>query len=219
MLGDIVTRCLLLLFGYAYPAFECFKSIENNRVEKEELRFWCQYWVIIAILTICERIGDTFVSWLPMYGEIKLALFICLWYPKTKGTGYIYETLLRPFVTRHETDIERKLLELRARAWDFALYYWQNCTDLGQSAFFQVLEYLTAQPGKFSGKRAKHLNYYKKNHQPVLSVHPDPNGTKNPIKGSGNTRNHMETNEPNTRSDGVAHRKLQPEAAEEVLAR
>ncbi|XP_058003383.1 HVA22-like protein j [Hevea brasiliensis] len=167
MLGDIVTRCLLLLFGYAYPAFECFKSIENNRVEKEELRFWCQYWVIIAILTICERIGDTFVSWLPMYGEIKLALFICLWYPKTKGTGYIYETLLRPFVTRHETDIERKLLELRARAWDFALYYWQNCTDLGQSAFFQVLEYLTAQPGKFSGKRAKKASKYEPSAPPA----------------------------------------------------
>lgn len=53
----------------------------------------------------------------------------------------------------------------------------------------------------------------------MLSIHRDPNGTKNPIKGSGNSRNHMETNEPDTRSDGVARRDLQPEAAEEVLAR
>ncbi|KDP36138.1 hypothetical protein JCGZ_08782 [Jatropha curcas] len=85
-----------------------------------------------------------------MYGEVKLAFFIYLWYPKTKGTGYIYESLLRPFVAKHETEIDRKLLELKARAWDFAIYYWQNCTKLGQSTFFQVLEYLAAQSGKVS---------------------------------------------------------------------
>jgi hypothetical protein len=33
-----------LLFGYAYPAFECFKSVEKNNVDIEEIRFWCQYW-------------------------------------------------------------------------------------------------------------------------------------------------------------------------------
>ncbi|KAF2323811.1 hypothetical protein GH714_042396 [Hevea brasiliensis] len=164
MLGDFITRCLVLLFGYAYPAFECFKSIEKNRVEIEELRFWCQYWIIIALLTVCERIGDIFISWLPMYGEMKLAFFIYLWHPKTKGTGYIYETLLRPFVAKHETDIDRKLLELKAKAWDFAIYYCQNCTKLGQNTFFQVLEYLVAQSGKFSGTTAKKES----NHEPSV---------------------------------------------------
>lgn len=33
-----------LILGYAYPAFECYKTVEKNRVEIEELRFWCQYW-------------------------------------------------------------------------------------------------------------------------------------------------------------------------------
>lgn len=80
--------------------------------------------IIVAILTVVERIADTLVAWyvkhsfllffffsrqgicvvfasfiispvlkilwsetfarLPMYGELKLALFIYLWYPKTK---------------------------------------------------------------------------------------------------------------------------------------
>jgi len=155
MLGDFITRILVLLFGYAYPAFECFKSVEKNKNQIEELRFWCQYWIIIALLTVVERIGDIFISWLPMYGEIKLAFFIYLWYPKTKGTGYVYETLLRPFVAKHETDIDRKIVELRARAWDFALYYWQNCTKLGQGTFFQILEYLAAQSGKLSNTNPK----------------------------------------------------------------
>ncbi|KAK9062364.1 hypothetical protein SSX86_019550 [Deinandra increscens subsp. villosa] len=33
-----------LILGYAYPAFECFKTIEKHGAGNAELRFWCQYW-------------------------------------------------------------------------------------------------------------------------------------------------------------------------------
>lgn len=137
-----------MLLGYAYPAFECYKTVEKNRVEIEELRFWCQYWIIVAMLTVGERFSDIFISWLPMYGEVKLALFIYLWYPKTKGAGYIYGTLLRPYVARHETDIDRKLLEMRARGWDMAIYYWQHCAKLGHTTFIQIIQFLASQSAK-----------------------------------------------------------------------
>ncbi|GMP34695.1 hypothetical protein CsSME_00007461 [Camellia sinensis var. sinensis] len=150
MLGDFFTRGLVLVLGYAYPAFECFKTVEKNRVEIEELQFWCQYWIIVAVFTVFERIGDIFISWLPMYGEMKLAMFIYLWYPKTKGTSYIYKTFLRPYISKHETEIDRKLQELRVRAWDLATYYWQNCTKIGQSTFIQALQYMAAQSGKIT---------------------------------------------------------------------
>lgn len=78
---------------------------------------------------------------LPMYSEAKLALIIYLWYPKTKGTRYIYDTLLKPYVSRHEPDIDRGFLEFRTRAFDLAIYYWQNCTELGQAKFFQLLDF------------------------------------------------------------------------------
>ncbi|KAA8516793.1 hypothetical protein F0562_017097 [Nyssa sinensis] len=117
MLGDLITRCLLLLLGYAYPAFECFKTMERKKVKIEELRFWCQYWIIVAVLTVLERIGDTFISWVPMY-------------------------------EKHETDIDQNMKELRARIWDLAIYYWQNCTQIGQTAFFQIFQFLVDQSGK-----------------------------------------------------------------------
>ena len=124
-----------------------------------------------------------------MYGEVKLAFFIYLWYPKTKvkteddwmrtgrnfvrqvqqiitlnscsmqGTGFIYETMLRPFVTRHETDIERKLQEMKARGWDFAIYYWHNCTELGQTKFFDALQYFMSQSGKSTNSKTE-VNYF-----------------------------------------------------------
>ncbi|KAH1090357.1 hypothetical protein J1N35_017614 [Gossypium stocksii] len=140
MLGEFIIRLLMLILGYAYPAFECFKTVEKNKTEMQELRFWCQYWILLAFLTVFERIGDIFISWLPMYGELKLTLLIYLWYPKTKGSDYVYDTWLRPYMARHGTEVDKKVQEVRAKAWEFALYYWQNCTELGQSKFWEMLQ-------------------------------------------------------------------------------
>ncbi|XP_071721159.1 putative HVA22-like protein g [Rutidosis leptorrhynchoides] len=140
MLGELITKSLVLILGYAYPAFECFKTIERHGAANSELRFWCQYWVIIAILTVVERIGDIFISWVPMYGELKLALIIYLWYPKTKGTGYVYNAMLRPFVARHETDIEKSLREMRRKVCDVAIYYWHNSSNWDKLHFMKYFD-------------------------------------------------------------------------------
>ncbi|KAB2098099.1 hypothetical protein ERO13_A01G202500v2 [Gossypium hirsutum] len=149
MLGDFLTRLLVLILGYAYPAFECFKTVEKNKVGIEELRFWCQYWILMAFLIVFERVGEVFISWLPMYGEMKIALLVYLWYPKTKGTGYVYDTLFRPFMARHETEVDRKIQEVKARIWDFISKYCQNFAEMGQGKFFEMLQYIANQSNKF----------------------------------------------------------------------
>ncbi|XP_009591818.1 putative HVA22-like protein g [Nicotiana tomentosiformis] len=145
MIGSFLTRGLVMVFGYAYPAYECFKTVEMNKPNIQELRFWCQYWILVAVLTVCERFGDAFVSWVPMYSEAKLAFFIYLWCPKTKGTTYVYDSFFRPVVLRHETDIDRSLLELRTRAGDMALLYWQNAASYAQTRIFDILQYIASQ--------------------------------------------------------------------------
>ncbi|KAJ9541441.1 hypothetical protein OSB04_027947 [Centaurea solstitialis] len=172
MLGELITSSLVLVLGYAYPAIECFKTIEKRDVGNAELRFWCQYWVIVAILTVFERVGDVFISWVPMYGELKLALIIYLWSPKTKGTGFVYDTLLRPFIVRHETDIEKSLKQFRDRAWDVAIYYWQNSTELGQTKIFEIFNYLISKPSSSSSKQSSHHQ----NHQKP-QMNPTPNSS------------------------------------------
>ncbi|XP_022636748.1 putative HVA22-like protein g isoform X2 [Vigna radiata var. radiata] len=145
MIGSFITRVLVMVFAYAFPAYECYKAVEKNRPEIEQLRFWCQYWILVAVLTICERIGDTFISWVPMYSEAKLAFFIYLWYPKTKGTTYVYDSFFRPYVAKHEPEIDRNLLELRTRAGDIAVLYWQKAASYGQTRVFDILQYVAAQ--------------------------------------------------------------------------
>ncbi|GFY86237.1 Abscisic acid-responsive (TB2/DP1, HVA22) family protein [Actinidia rufa] len=145
MIGSFLTRGFVMVFGYAYPAYECYKTVEKNKPDIEQLRFWCQYWILVAVLTVCERVGDTFVSWVPMYSEAKLAFFIYLWYPKTKGTTYVYDSFFRPYVAKHETEIDRNLLELRTRAGDIAVLYWQRAASYGQTRIFEIMQYVAAQ--------------------------------------------------------------------------
>ncbi|XP_057972896.1 putative HVA22-like protein g [Malania oleifera] len=212
MLGDFITRILVLILGYAYPAFECYKTVEKNRVEIEELRFWCQYWIIVALLTASERIGDIFISWLPMYGEMKLALLIYLWHPKTKGSWYAYNTLLRPYVAKHETEIDRKLEELRARAWDFALYYWENCTKLGQTTFFQVIQYVASQSAKFKTTTASEAHQHVDQH-PRPSAPPFP---ENSPPSFNSPRRRSSKSQPPTPSATAHHTVFQPPQVDHV---
>lgn len=148
-----------MIFGYAYPAYECFKTVEKNKPEIEQLRFWCQYWILVALLTVFERVGDTFISWLPMYSEAKLAFFIYLWFPKTRGTTYVYDSFFRPYIAKHEPDIDRNLMELKTRAGDMAILYFHKATTYGQTRVFEVLQYVASQsttaarPSKGAGTR------------------------------------------------------------------
>lgn len=63
--------------------------------------------------------------------------------------------MLRPFVENHETDIERSLKALRSKAWDVAIYYWHNSTELGQTKFFEIIDYMVSKPS--STREVYHL--------------------------------------------------------------
>ncbi|EAZ45472.1 hypothetical protein OsJ_30125 [Oryza sativa Japonica Group] len=127
----LITRLLTLVLGYAYPAYDCYKTLELNKPQIDQLRFWCQYWILLAFLTTLETITYFTVSWLPMYGEAKLALVLYLWYPKTRGAKHVYESYLQPVLARHEADIDRGLLQLRASAKDATASHLQAAVSLG----------------------------------------------------------------------------------------
>ncbi|KAI9181523.1 hypothetical protein LWI28_015860 [Acer negundo] len=135
-----------MAFGYAYPVYQCFKAVEKmkNKPETEPLLFWCHYWILVAMFSVGERLGDTFISWLPMYNEAKLAFMIYLWYPKTKGTTYVYNSWVRPFFEKHETEIDRTLLEMNVKANEIGFLVWQKAEGYGQTRFFEIMKYFSS---------------------------------------------------------------------------
>lgn len=62
-----------------------------------------------------------------------------------QGTAYVYDTFFRPYVAKHEIEIDRSLLELRTRAGDMVILYSQRIASYGQTRFFEILQYIASQ--------------------------------------------------------------------------
>ncbi|MED6134382.1 hypothetical protein PIB30_036532 [Stylosanthes scabra] len=198
MIGEFLTRLLILIFGYAYPGFECYKTVEKNKVDIEELRFWCKYWTIVALYTIIEKFVDIFFGWLPFYGEAKIFMFIYLWNNKTKGTTVIYETILKPIISRHESDIDRKILEYKARAWDIITFYWQIAAQYGSGAFVQALQYVASQSVRMTANPPPAATNQKKEEQQEvpISTQPSPINKLKQIPSLSKNKKWPPTNSP-----------------------
>lgn len=57
----------------------------------------------------------------------------------------MYDSFFRPYLAKHETEIDRNLLELRTRAGDIAVLYWQRAASYGQTRIYDILQYVAAQ--------------------------------------------------------------------------
>ncbi|KAG6519089.1 hypothetical protein ZIOFF_022578 [Zingiber officinale] len=141
MLTSFIFRVLILIFVYAYPASECYKTLELNKQEIEQLRFWCQYWILFGLLRELGVFADILFSWLPFYYRAKLGAFLYLWHPRTKGATFVYETFLAPFIAEHESEIDPSLFEFRARAADWGLIAWQMAVSYLQTSVPEMKKY------------------------------------------------------------------------------
>uniref|UniRef100_A0A453BYB1 HVA22-like protein n=1 Tax=Aegilops tauschii subsp. strangulata TaxID=200361 RepID=A0A453BYB1_AEGTS len=150
---ELLTKFLTVLFGYAMPALECFKAVEQRTGRTDQLRFWCQYWIILVILVIFDEIAGALISRIPMYYEVKLAFLVYLWYPQTRGSDIVYENFVRPLVMQYEPNIEERLRYLRANAGDLIVFYLKNFTDRGYELFLRVLDFAQSQAS--SGSRTR----------------------------------------------------------------
>ncbi|RCV33573.1 hypothetical protein SEVIR_7G100700v4 [Setaria viridis] len=154
MSTELLTKFLTLLFGYAMPALECFKAIEQRPGRADQLRFWCEYWIILVLLVMFDEIAGVLISKIPMYYELKLAFLVYLWYPKTRGTDIVYETFLQPLVMQYQPNIEARLQYLRANAGDILVFYLKNFTERGYDLFLRALDYVRSQASRGSRTRS-----------------------------------------------------------------
>lgn len=65
--------------------------------------------------------------------------------PPFQGTTYVYDSFFKPYVSKHENEIDRNLVELKTRAGDMAMIYLQKAINHGQTRFFEILQYVTEQ--------------------------------------------------------------------------
>ncbi|KAF0302539.1 Receptor expression-enhancing protein 4 [Amphibalanus amphitrite] len=67
------------------------------------------YWCVFAVATAVEVPADAALSWLPLYGETKLALLLWLLTPQFAGAVLLYRGPLTGWLRRHQDAIEHGL--------------------------------------------------------------------------------------------------------------
>ncbi|KAK4754646.1 hypothetical protein SAY87_002750 [Trapa incisa] len=144
-----------MVLGYIYPAYKCYKIVHKDQPNAEQLLFWCRYWILIAFATVCEKACDMIISWLPLYGEAKLAFFVYLWHHKTKGAEYIYNYSCKVFLKKHEGEIDRYFMEMRKKAEDRAALSWQKAACYGLTTILETLENPSSTPASLPEHKTK----------------------------------------------------------------
>lgn len=62
-----------------------------------------------------------------------------------QGTSYVYESFFQPYISKHETEIDRNLSELRTMAGDMTVLYWQRTASYIQTRTFDIIQYVASQ--------------------------------------------------------------------------
>jgi receptor expression-enhancing protein 5/6 len=86
------------LIGFAYPAWNSFKSIEQKN-KGDDIQ-WLVYWVLYAFFSIIETFKDFILYWIPFYYAFKLAFLFWAMLPQTKGAKFLYDSFLKDFLKK-----------------------------------------------------------------------------------------------------------------------
>ena len=97
--------------AFLYPAYQSFKAVRENNPEKHAQ--WLTYWIVNSWFTVFELFGDSLLSWIPFYHELKVALLIWLVTPRFNGAEKIYKQVIHPYLVRYETDIDASISSIR----------------------------------------------------------------------------------------------------------
>lgn len=90
----ILTGALSLGFGLFFPAYGSFMAIESSGTEDDTQ--WLVYWLLYSLLQGFEKFAWPILQWVPLYGEVKVAVLIWLVLPQTKGATWMYEAIVGP---------------------------------------------------------------------------------------------------------------------------
>mmetsp|Transcript_12666 Transcript_12666/g.23506 ORF Transcript_12666/g.23506 Transcript_12666/m.23506 type:complete len:204 (-) Transcript_12666:109-720(-) len=114
LVGNFVAKPIGHFLGYLYPAYESYKAVKRNDPNLHTQ--WLTFWIVSTYMSIVETFGDTLLSWLPFYYELKVALLVWLVAPNFRGATKVYHSILDPYLIHYEKDIDQGVNEVKRRS-------------------------------------------------------------------------------------------------------
>jgi hypothetical protein len=144
-----------VLFNFSHihillPWFVCNKVLFSGDCLCVWVLFNLSHIHILFLRFVCNKVlfsGDCLCVWVLFnlsHIHILLPWFVC---NKVlfQGTAYVYESFFKPYIAKHETEIDRNLLELRTRAGDMTVLYFQKVANYVQTRSYEILQYIASQ--------------------------------------------------------------------------
>lgn len=128
---------MVWLICTCYP----FLLVRVPMYSEAKLFFYIYLWYPKTKVRFCWNLSTLDVSYLPR----SCTLLVISFSQSSQGTSYVYDSFFRPYIAKHETDIDRNLIELRTRAGDYAILYWQRAASYGQTRVLDILQYIASQ--------------------------------------------------------------------------
>lgn len=111
------TSFLIYSVGFFYPTYASIKAIESPN--KEDDKKWLTYWVVYSAFRLCEFVTDILFFWLPFLWFFKMNFLIYCMIPTSwNGSITIYNTIIRPWILKHQTEIEGAMSTASSLAQD-----------------------------------------------------------------------------------------------------
>jgi len=98
------------LVGFLYPAYRSFKALETKGDDDDKQ--WLTYWVVFSSFSVFDKPINFIFSWVPFFALLKIAFYVYLFHPETKGALMIYNKFLRGFLLKHQKQIDEKIEEV-----------------------------------------------------------------------------------------------------------
>ena len=114
LLSNTWARLVCNFLAYLYPAYMTFKAVKAG--DKQVHAQWLTYWIANSYFTVLEIIGDSVLSGMPLYFEIKVALLVWLVTPRFRGAEKIYKQVIHPYLVKYETDIDSSINTIREQS-------------------------------------------------------------------------------------------------------
>lgn len=78
MIGYWISHSSSIVLGYFMPGFLAFKSLQSSNAELKD--YWLQYFIVLTFCHIGEFYLESFLSWIPLYYELRLVFISWLAY-------------------------------------------------------------------------------------------------------------------------------------------
>jgi receptor expression-enhancing protein 5/6 len=109
LMGYLVSW-IAFLVGFLYPAYRSFKALESKGDDDDKQ--WLTYWVVFSSFSVFDKPINFIFSWVPFFSLAKIAFYVFLFHPETKGALLIYNKFLRGLLLKHQAQIDEKIQEV-----------------------------------------------------------------------------------------------------------